>query len=60
MKKPFFAGFLEKQIDDKNSVEGGNGTVATNISTNLKLDAPTKPTYDIYQTMKYPSDGDEI
>lgn len=55
MKKPFFAGFLDKQVDAQSSVEGGSSST----TTDLKLDAPTKPSCDMAQTMKYPSDGDD-
>lgn len=43
-KVPFFAKFLEEQLDEKASVKGG------------KI---TSPKLDLVFTMKYPSDGDE-
>jgi hypothetical protein len=55
-KKPFFASFLEKQILDPEKVKGGDGT---GIITNPAVDTVTKPAYDMAQTMKYPSDGDD-
>lgn len=55
-KKPFFASFLEKQIQDPEKVKGGNGT---GIITNPAKDIVTKPTLDMMQTQKYPSDGDD-
>jgi len=54
-KKPFFASFLEKQLKDPETVKGGSG-----IITNPTIDAATtKPTQDLAQTQKYPSDGDD-
>ncbi len=55
-KKPFFASFLEKQISEPQKVKGGDGT---GIVTKPAVDTVTKPIYDMAQTMKYPSDGDE-
>ncbi len=55
-KKPFFAAFLEKQIQDPEKVKGGDGT---GIITKPTVDTVTKPTLDMMQTMKYPSDGDD-
>lgn len=69
-KKPFFASFLERQIEDPEKIKGGSGTITTalednstaplkdSVTTSLQ-DSPTKPTLDTAQTMKYPSDGDE-
>ncbi|MDQ0593253.1 hypothetical protein QFZ37_001622 [Chryseobacterium ginsenosidimutans] len=60
-KKPFFASFLEKQIQDPEKIKGGTDvTLATqdNVTKPL-LDTVTKPTLDMMQTMKYPSDGDD-
>jgi len=68
-KKPFFASFLEKQVQDPESVKGGSGTITSALQDNttgaLKdsvtsaiLDNVTKPGSDNV-TMKYPSDGDE-
>ncbi|MDQ0593251.1 hypothetical protein QFZ37_001620 [Chryseobacterium ginsenosidimutans] len=67
-KKPFFASFLEKQIQDPEKIKGG-GTITSalqdNTTASLKdsitsalLDNVTKPGSDNV-TMKYPSDGDE-
>ncbi|MCJ8153159.1 microviridin/marinostatin family tricyclic proteinase inhibitor [Chryseobacterium sp. SSA4.19] len=55
-KKPFFASFLEKQISEPQKVKGGDGT---GIITKPTIDTVTKPTLDMMQTMKYPSDGDD-
>ncbi|KFF25481.1 microviridin/marinostatin family tricyclic proteinase inhibitor [Chryseobacterium vrystaatense] len=68
-KKPFFASFLEKQIQDPEKVQGG-GIITTpeidvitlpsidNVTRPL-LDNATNPSRDLLVTMKYPSDGDE-
>ncbi|SMP25066.1 microviridin/marinostatin family tricyclic proteinase inhibitor [Chryseobacterium profundimaris] len=62
-KKPFFASFLEKQLQDPEKIKGGTDiTIATQdgpILTSNTADTVTKPIYDLAQTMKYPSDGDE-
>ncbi|WP_415328292.1 microviridin/marinostatin family tricyclic proteinase inhibitor [Chryseobacterium sp. MMS23-Vi53] len=69
-KKPFFASFLEKQVQDPEKVKGGSGSITTALEdavtdalkdgvTSTLFDAPTKPQNDQAQTMKYPSDGDE-
>jgi len=60
-KKPFFASFLEKQLQDPEKVKGGvDVTLATQDSiTKPLLDTVTKPTLDMMHTMKYPSDGDD-
>ncbi|ASW72909.1 serine endopeptidase [Chryseobacterium piperi] len=67
-KKPFFASFLEKQIQDPEKVTGG-GTITTpsidvvtiptrdNI-TSFVTDNITTPGND-HVTLKYPSDSDE-
>ncbi|WP_299180803.1 microviridin/marinostatin family tricyclic proteinase inhibitor [uncultured Chryseobacterium sp.] len=52
-KKPFFASFLEKQIREPEKVKGGGDI------TIPERDVVTKPVYDMDQTMKYPSDGDD-
>lgn len=66
-KKPFFASFLEKQIQDPETIKGGSVTsvLQDNTTTSLKdgvtsalTDNVTKPGGD-HVTMKYPSDGDE-
>ncbi|MCJ8153161.1 microviridin/marinostatin family tricyclic proteinase inhibitor [Chryseobacterium sp. SSA4.19] len=49
-KKPFFASFLEKQIQDPEKVKGG--------ATSPLLDNSTRPGGD-HVTLKYPSDNDE-
>jgi hypothetical protein len=69
MKKPFFAGFLENQIEKESTsnVQGGGGSptsVIEDVAVTQKWpsdqeDNPTKPVVDGYQTMKYPSDGDD-
>ncbi len=59
-KKPFFASFLEKQIQDPEKVKGGSGVITTpaedNVTGVLK-DNVTAPNYDAV-TMRYPSDSD--
>ncbi len=68
-KKPFFASFLEKQVEDPEKIKGGSGTITSALQDNttgaLKdsitsalQDNITKPGSDNV-TMKYPSDGDE-
>ncbi|MBB4805981.1 hypothetical protein HNP38_001253 [Chryseobacterium defluvii] len=52
-KKPFFASFLEKQLKEPKNVKGGAGI------TIPARDSVTKPLYDMAQTQKYPSDGDD-
>lgn len=56
-KKPFFAKFLENQFSDTQKVKGGTA----NATAPLKdiVVNPTKPTLDMAQTMKAPSDSDE-
>ena len=60
-KKPFFASFLEKQLQDPEKIKGGGDvTLATqDIITKPIADTVTKPTLDMMQTQKYPSDGDD-
>jgi hypothetical protein len=62
-KQPFFASFLEKQLQDPEKIKGGTDvTIATQdgpIISSKTADAVTKPMYDMVQTMKYPSDGDD-
>ncbi len=68
-KKPFFAAFLEKQVQDPETVKGGSGTVTSLLLdnttgalkdsvTSVTADNVTKPGGD-HVTMKYPSDGDD-
>ena len=68
-KKPFFASFLEKQIQDPETVKGGSGTITSALQdsttgalkdsvTSVTVDNVTKPGGD-HVTLKYPSDGDE-
>jgi hypothetical protein len=68
-KKPFFASFLEKQVEDPEKIKGGSGSITSALQDNttgaLKdsitsalQDNITKPGSDNV-TMKYPSDGDE-
>jgi len=67
-KEPFFAAFLEKQLQDPEKIQGGG------VSTSLKdvvtsplgdtltlktLDNGTTPAADTPVTLKYPSDSDE-
>ena len=60
-KKPFFASFLEKQLQDPEKIKGGANVTITSQDTVTKpaVDTVTKPIYDMAQTMKYPSDGDD-
>ncbi len=60
-KKPFFASFLEKQLQDPEKIKGGGDvTLATqDIVTKPAFDGVTKPDQDMAQTQKYPSDGDD-
>ena len=56
-KKPFFAAFLEKQVQEPNQINGGAGTTTSRL-----LDSPgggTTGKYGDHVTMKYPSDSDE-
>lgn len=69
-KKPFFASFLEKQIKDPETIQGGAGIITTpdidvitvpsmdNVTRPI-LDNATTPSKDLLVTMKYPSDGDD-
>lgn len=68
-KKPFFASFLEKQINDPEKIQGGAITTPTTdvltvpardvVTTSPILDNATTPLRDQVVTMKYPSDSDE-
>jgi hypothetical protein len=70
-KKPFFASFLEKQIQNPEEIQGGGlsssptGDVVTlptmdTVFTLKTLDSPTTtPAADTPVTLKYPSDNDE-
>lgn len=65
LKQPFFAQFLEAQIDPHEQSGGQGGdpsptSVLTDSVTKPEVDSVTKPSADTYQTMKYPSDSDEI
>jgi len=61
-KKPFFASFLEKQIQDPETIQGGIASATTaplvDASTAPVMDTVTRPGGD-HVTLKYPSDGDE-
>jgi hypothetical protein len=66
LKKPFFAEFLENQIenDNANSVQGGITNPQVDIAQTMKYpsdqeDGPTTKITDMAHTMKYPSDGDD-
>ena len=60
-KKPFFASFLEKQIQDPEKVKGGSetstGVLKDNVTSTV-ADSLTRPGEDTV-SMKYPSDSDE-
>ncbi|MDQ0782639.1 microviridin/marinostatin family tricyclic proteinase inhibitor [Chryseobacterium sp. W4I1] len=68
-KKPFFASFLEKQIQDPEAIQGGGITTPTTdiltiperdtVTTSPFLDNATSVLKDQAVTMKYPSDSDE-
>jgi hypothetical protein len=68
-KKPFFASFLEKQIQDPEKIQGGGITTPTTdivtsltkdtVTTSPTFDNATLPTKDQLVTLKYPSDNDE-
>lgn len=60
LKKPFFASFLEKQIQDPQTVKGGAITTALQDSptTSVLRDTVTNRQND-QVTLKYPSDSDE-
>ena len=67
-KKPFFASFLEKQIQDPEKIQGGGLsdpssdiiTLPTKDQlTSVTLDSVTLPHKDNIVTMKHPSDSDE-
>lgn len=60
-KKPFFASFLEKQIQEPQKVKGGSETSTGVLKDNVTaptIDSLTKPGEDTV-SMKYPSDSDE-
>jgi len=69
-KKPFFASFLEKQIKDPETIQGGAGIIINtdndiitapsvdNVTAQV-FDHVTMPSKDLMVTMKYPSDGDD-
>jgi hypothetical protein len=67
-KKPFFASFLEKQIQDPEKVKGGTSPITSVLAdevtdsqkdnvTGVLRDNATSPTLDAV-TMRYPSDSD--
>lgn len=60
-KKPFFASFLEKQIQSSQSIKGGAPTspIVDAPTTSVLKDTVTDRQND-QVTMKYPSDSDEI
>ncbi|KFF02344.1 microviridin/marinostatin family tricyclic proteinase inhibitor [Chryseobacterium luteum] len=68
-KKPFFASFLEKQVNDPEKIQGGGITTPTTdvltvptrdvVTTSPFLDNATSQAKDHVVTMKYPSDSDE-
>lgn len=62
LKQPFFAQFLEDQVKEEPTAEGGTGNLTNPATDNVTIperDVVTKPAYDMAQTMKYPSDGDD-
>ncbi|MDQ0593252.1 hypothetical protein QFZ37_001621 [Chryseobacterium ginsenosidimutans] len=71
-KKPFFASFLEKQVQNPEEIQGGGGIITgllddsvtlptkdTVISTKILDNPTTTPAADTPVTLKYPSDSDE-
>jgi hypothetical protein len=67
-KKPFFASFLEKQIQDPEKVKGGTSPITSVLAdevtdtqkdnvTGVLRDSATSPGLDAV-TMRYPSDSD--
>lgn len=68
-KKPFFASFLEKQINDPEKVKGGSGSLTSaledtvtsalkdSLTTSLQDNVTSRGNDNV--TMKYPSDSDE-
>jgi hypothetical protein len=68
-KKPFFASFLEKQVQDPETIQGGGITTPTTdiltvpvrdtVTTSPFLDNATLQVRDTVVTLKYPSDNDE-
>ncbi|WP_326982765.1 microviridin/marinostatin family tricyclic proteinase inhibitor [Chryseobacterium sp. MYb264] len=62
LKKPFFAFFLEKQIQEPQNVQGGSTAIITapliDASTAPVMDGISSPVQD-HVTLKYPSDSDE-
>jgi len=61
LKKPFFASFLERQVQRPEKVRGGSETstgVLKDAVTSPVADSLTKPGDDTV-SMKYPSDNDE-
>jgi hypothetical protein len=67
-KKPFFASFLEKQIQDPEKVKGGTSPITSVLAdevtdiqkdnvTGVLRDNATSPGLDAV-TMRYPSDSD--
>ncbi|PQA90599.1 serine endopeptidase [Chryseobacterium shigense] len=68
-KKPFFASFLEKQIKDPETIQGGAVTTPITdivtlpardiVTTSPLVDNATLPVRDQVVTLKYPSDSDE-
>ncbi len=58
-KKPFFASFLEKQIEHPEGIQGGATTPKTDLITIPERDGVTSPSVDGPITLKYPSDSDD-
>lgn len=58
MKKPFFASFLESQVNEEESasVQGGSTVGTLKYPTDSEV---TSSVLDMYETKKYPSDSDE-
>ena len=58
-KKPFFASFLEKQLENPEGIQGGATKPMADIVTIPEKDSVTLPSVDGPVTLKYPSDSDE-
>jgi len=63
MKKPFFANFLENQVNEEENQQVKGGLISASTDKFADLDQTMKYPSDNdeggYQTMKYPSDNDE-
>ncbi len=58
-KKPFFAAFLEKQVQEPNQINGGAGTITSKLIDLPGGGGTTGKWGGDNVTLKYPSDSDE-